>query len=195
MDQRVVMLVNTDFETSNQAVINFLNSGRQNIIALKGPRGVFNEFYFDNHPKSIGVSREILQACGIHVPKDGIIDCFALKERIIALRDKIDLPIAALKRLETEKFRTLAPMNAQTVKISDTLTVYANLHIFDLRVRDTCGEERVVRTYQNSPIITDEVKILGIGPETVQVWGEIIKSSKELILMGDTDELVEILLK
>ncbi|MBU1147861.1 MAG: hypothetical protein KKD11_05850 [Candidatus Omnitrophica bacterium] len=173
-------------------VIAFLNSGRGNIIALKGPVGVFNEFYFDAHPKAVGVSKEALREVGIEIPSSGIIDPLEwpedkkskLKEKILALRDRIGLPLYEVEKLEKEKFRSLG--DKKKVKINDELTVYANCHIFDLRVKDKKSKVLVIRTYQNSPVILDEVEVLSVGPETIEKWREIIMGAKGVIVVGDT---------
>lgn len=194
-NERVVLITNVDFEKSNEIVINFLNAGRKKVIALKGAPGVFDEFFLDNHPKAIGVSRTDLKAVGIDMPNCGVLDPWTfqdkteIKNKILALKQRLKLPLQALDRLEIEKFRTLGDDKMVTISdepfiFDEGKVAYANFHILDLKVRDELKKERVVRTYQNSPIITDKVEILGLGPETLKVWGKIIRDAKAIIVIG-----------
>ncbi|MFC1501563.1 UTP--glucose-1-phosphate uridylyltransferase [Elusimicrobiota bacterium] len=73
-DGRTTMIVTGDFLENWEIVLAFLNSGKMNVTALKGPPGVYAEFYFDGHPKAVGVSISALEDLGIKVPTSGIID-------------------------------------------------------------------------------------------------------------------------
>ncbi len=279
--KRVVVIANTaahngqsGFEVSNGVIINALNSGLENIAAMKGPNVVKPEFLFDGHPKAVGFPRSYFKEAGIHVPEDGIldpneldkageigwadgkvkidelstlglsaptIDIFTdaetgiltrsgdyiyfrrgqtpvrppavkgkkfdtvwgelekiskrayLKEVILSLRNKpeLGLPVAAIKRLEEKKFATLKPKGKHRITVDvgpwGEDAIYANAHILDLVVLDKHGNERVIQTYKNSPIITDEVTILRVGPETEKVWGAFLKGADAIILLGDAE--------
>lgn len=217
-EKPVVLLVNTPFADSCRGVSGFLNSGRRNILALKGPRGVFDEFYFDGHPKGVGVSRDILARAGIAVPESGILDPMEwtdeekarLKAAILNLKNDDELRRAmtethgidweAVETFEREKFETLKAIeplteegDARKVTIPGLETVpalgrpevYANMHILDLVVRGADGQTVTVQTYKNSPVITDEVEILGVGPQTVAAWQTVVQNTAGLIIFGD----------
>lgn len=202
-NDRVVLIANTDFEKSNEIVINFLNAGRKGVIALKGIPGVFNEFFFDSHPKAVGVSRDDLDAVGIDMPEHGVLDPWEsedkseLKEKILALREHLNLPVKAIERLEKEKFRTLGDAKMVTISkepliFNEGKIAYANFHILDLQIKDELGNYSV-RTYQNSPVIAKNVTIMGVGPETLKVWGKIIKEAKAVIILGNPKGFEQIL--
>ena len=204
--QLVSFLVTTPFDVSNKPVINFLNSGRTNIVALKGLPGVLNEFYFDGHPKAVMISEESLAMMKIPVPSDGIWDPstqLTEAERQAQQQD-YKAKIRSLKwhalqgdthiqveNLENMKFSTLGAANK--VEVSDD-TVYANAHIFDLIVKDKKNNVRVVTTFRNSPIITDKCTIIGVGPKTKEMWGKVTACSSDIIVLGDiTKDLQPIL--
>lgn len=119
-EKRVVLVANTPFEESNEAVINFLNSSRAadkgNMVALKGPQGVFVEF----DKKLIEVSADVLSKGSIDVGDTGIIDPLAegwaddadriagLQQKITDLRENVlDYPMEQFIKLEEKKFATL----------------------------------------------------------------------------------------
>ena len=215
-DNRIVMIVNTPFDVSNEAVIQFLTSRGNHILALKGPKGVGSEFVIDKHRKAVGldgglrgIPRGVLDSFGIEVPENGILDPFdwidreGLKTKIAKLQQLLGVvTLEGLQRLENNKFKTLAPNGASKVVIApedgsyifgERAHVYANVHVLDLRVVDKSGTPQVVRLCGNSPVITDEVKVLGVGPTTIKAWGRIIKDAKAVILVGDADEFGEAL--
>jgi len=191
---RVTMIVGTDFVTAYKTVLAFLNSGKLNVVALKAAPGVFEEFLGEasNHPKAIGVRRVDVEGVGIELPQTGILDpsgmqqaeLDTLRERLVSLSKAIRLlPRDAISLFRAEQFRTLGKEHKKTVIEGET--IYANLHIFDVRVRTKQGDEVVVQTFENLPVVSDECEIIGVGPETVRVWSKVILNSEKIIALGE----------
>ncbi len=191
---RVTVIAAMDFLPSYETVLAFLNSGKMGVTALKAPPGVFNEFPSTGNPKAVMVSEQDLAEAGIMLPPSGVLDprqtsmapaeCDALKEKIRSLRNRENFPDKELKKFEGEKFAALG--DRKKANIGTLKDVYANTHIYDLKVRTKTGEEIVVVTYENSPIVSDQCTILGVGPKTVEVWSEILSNSEKVIVLGKT---------
>ena len=206
-NERITLVVNTPFTQSYRAALGFLNSGRGNIVALKGPPGVFDEFYSAGYPKAIQVPDSVLNEAGFQMPADGIIDPMtwtknqraaqwgAHKERVQSLKARIrNFPLKEVNKFERDKFTTLKAdaQDTRKVRISEDLTVHANAPIFDLRVKDKSGHIRTVRTFENCPVLSESVDILSVGPETLKKWGEIISGSQGVIVIGDPSPFISL---
>lgn len=198
--KRITLLTATTFLKSNELVIKFLNSGSQNVIALKGIPGVYDEFFIDSHPKAIGASIMQLRNIKLDVPSDGYIDSRSLDEKsIVKLKSQIRLlkqylseeTLSGIMELEKYKFHSIKDKKQQI----ENFNIYANAHIFDLVIKDKKGEERIVPTCGYSPVIPRGVQILGVGPDTVEKWGKVIKVTDLLITVGDVSLYKDILSK
>jgi hypothetical protein len=203
--KRITLLSGSSFMESNRLVINFLNQKfgtNPNLVALKGLNpeinafdSVFMEFFFDSHPKAVKISEELLVKVGIQLPENGIIDTqnipvedrAKLKEKILKLKKFVftKKELAEVEELEKRKFATLGDKKKQA--ITPEFTIYANAHIYDLEVLDKSGKVVIVPTYQNSPVISKECRILGVGPITMINWAKVINNSDALIILGSTE--------
>lgn len=188
--KRVTLLTATTFLKSNELVIKFLNSGSQKVIALKGIPGVYDEFYIDGHPKAVGVSEVQLREIGIDISSEGYIDSRWLdQESIYKLKSKLRLlkhyisddTLEGVMELEKYKFHSIKDKKQQI----ESFSVYSNAHIFDLKVIDKNGEEKVIPTCGYSPVIPRGVRIIGVGPETIEKWGKVLEITDLLITVGD----------
>lgn len=200
VSKRITLLTATTFLKSNELVIKFLNSGSQNVIALKGIPGVYDEFFIDSHPKAIGASVMQLRNIKLDVPSDGYIDSRSLdEESIIKLKSQIRLlkqylpeeTLSGIMELEKYKFHSIKDKKQQI----ENFNIYANAHIFDLIIKDKKGEERIVPTCGYSPVIPRGMQILGVGPDTVEKWGKVMKVTDLLITVGDVGLYKDILSK
>lgn len=200
--ERVVMLINGPRPVvSNLTALQFLTSGRKNVVALKGAPVVFDEFLMDGHPKFVGFNANALP---IAVPASGILDPSSSdaavnplgraytadelaghKKAILDTRDRVlGTRDGMLRTFEANKFKALGDGKKFVL---DGETFYANLHVLDLVVRDRMGVERTITTFKNSPVIDQDVEILSVGPETVRVWTKILSSAAGIILVNHTD--------
>lgn len=198
--KRITLLTATTFLKSNELVIKFLNSGSQNVIALKGIPGVYDEFFIDSHPKAIGASVMQLRNIKLDVPRDGYIDSRSLDEESnTKLKSQIRLlkqylseeTLSGIMELEKYKFHSIKDKKQQI----ENFNIYANAHIFDLIIKDKKGEERIVPTCGHSPVIPRGIQILGVGPDTVEKWGKVIKVTDLLITVGDVGLYKDIISK
>ena len=190
-EKRITLLVSTPFLESNDLVIKFLNTGHKKSIALKGLPGVFEEFYFDGHPKAIGISEEYLERVSIVTPNSGFIDSEKLgyekleetKSKIMRLKKYLRKNIMSnIKCLEEFKFYTLKHNMKQQI---NDLTIYANAHIFDLVIIDKNNQKHIIPTFKCSPVISEKVQIVVLGPETIKKWKEVLDNTDLLITYGD----------
>ena len=215
---QVVILANTGFETDARAVGRFLTAGRSNVLGLMGPANLTSMGFTDpSRPKAIGFSRAELEAAGIAVPEDGVIDSDflttaqlqPLQQAIQALTDQKAEGDATVRaaRLFGEIIENLDPqVNPQTpvqVQLAEATQnflqpsfgftgpedVQAVFPMLDIRIRDARGTERTIWVHRRSPVLTDEVEVLGIGPETERVWRSIISNAAGVIVVGDTGGL------
>lgn len=190
-NKRITLLVSgQDFEDDLDLSIDFLNSGHKQLVLLKGIPGVYEEFYMDHHPKLIGCNPQELSQVGIKLPPSGIIDPSKEQIELASYKKALDCiceekKTNALNIFNDCKFLSLGKAAKQ--KIAENFWIYANAHIFDLYVEDGEGRKRVVTTYKNTPIVSEEVKIIGIGPDTTDKWLSVLEAS-DLIIVAGNDE-------
>jgi hypothetical protein len=196
--KRVTLLTATSFLKSNELVIKFLNSGSQKAIALKGIPGVYEEFFMDGHPKAVGVSEIHLREAGIEIPSEGYIDSRSLdQDSINELKSKIrllknylsDETLEGVMQLEKYKFQSIKDIKQNI----ENFSIYSNAHVFDLRIMDKKGKEKIIPTCGYSPVIPRGIRIVGVGPETLEKWGKVLKVTDLLITVGDVSLYTDIL--
>ena len=218
---QVVVLSNIDFDTDALAVARFLTSGRANVLGLMGPANLPSLGFVDGErPKAIGFTRAQLESVGINVPESGVIDSDqlaqvdlepiqesirrleeqevgninytrtrALGEIITALNPRLNeqSPLTVQMAEATQRF--MQPSYGFTGP-EDVSPVFP---ILDIRIRDAVGAERTIWVHRRSPVLTDEVEILGIGPQTERVWRSIVENAAGVIVIGDTAGLEGVL--
>jgi len=209
-EQRLVFIVNSPFLESDEAALGFLNSGHPNVVVLKGPSPLEEEFFSRRTPKALFIKRALVDGIVRRLSRqfrelvfieDGIIDPTDWPPvALTALQDEIRTlgrnrpSYAAVRRYEDHKFDSLG--DGKKFDLSDGFSVYRNFHTMDLVLtKSRWGEQRTVRTYENSPVISSEWKLVRAGDETLQRWGEIIRPAHAVIILGPTHPFATVLKK